>query len=87
MICLDCGHRTHRETLQERLLANNPAFRELMTGGTTADDASALLGRDQARRAHTGSRPDGDTELSPGTEFNFCVPKCLSCGGMLKPVS
>ncbi len=29
--------------------------------------------------------PDGDVELPPEMERNFCVPTCRHCGGVLKP--
>lgn len=68
--CLDCGDRTTRHAVQERLLALNDGWAERLKR-RASDGIEAA--------------PDGDAELPPPALDGFRVPACAACGGMLKP--
>lgn len=70
VVCLDCGHRSGRARLQQRLTELNP----------TATAPDELIGN---RQAHAELRPDGDAVVDDWADF--IVADCLACGGVLKP--
>lgn len=70
--CLGCGHRRHRDDVQARLAARNPAFVARLAQGARVGDA-------------IGAAPDGDVELDDALVESFIVVDCVRCGGVLKP--
>jgi NAD-dependent SIR2 family protein deacetylase len=75
VVCLTCGDRTDRETLQRRMAEANPGFVDLVAGA--APDGS---------RVSSQIRPDGDVVLPDDAVARFVLPRCGVCGGdALKP--
>jgi NAD-dependent SIR2 family protein deacetylase len=79
--CLDCGERTSRRALQERLARLNPWLGTDLEPGRTGSRPDGV----------TQLRPDGVTQLRPDGDavvhdwHDFVVAPCLDCGGRLKP--
>ncbi len=74
VVCLRCGRRSDRASLQVRMTAANPGFLAL---ATAAPDGS---------RVSSQIRPDGDILLADEAVTSFRPPHCLGCGGdVLKP--
>lgn len=71
VLCLDCGERTARNELQERLVALNGGWLDRLGRGS---------GNGGPRAA-----PDGDAELPADSLDGFRPPACARCAGMLKP--
>lgn len=69
--CLECGGREARSSVQRRLLAMNPGFRD--RGDRDADGGRAEIA------------PDGDARVADSVAGDLTVPGCRSCGGVLKP--
>lgn len=69
--CLECGSRTSRGELQDRILELNPDWPRLTEDG--------------GRRATVESAPDGDAEVPAEAARGFRIPACEACGGILKP--
>jgi NAD-dependent SIR2 family protein deacetylase len=70
--CLGCGDRSHRDDVQARLAAQNPAFVDRLARGARVGDA-------------IGAAPDGDVDLDDALVDRFTVVDCARCGGVLKP--
>jgi NAD-dependent SIR2 family protein deacetylase len=68
--CLECGQRTSRVVLDERLRAANPSW----------SPSGAVL---PPGLEETTINPDGDVALE--STDGFVVVDCLACGGVLKP--
>jgi NAD-dependent SIR2 family protein deacetylase len=68
--CLECGQRTSRVVLDERLRAANPSW----------SPSGAVL---PPGLEDTPINPDGDVALE--STDGFVVVDCLACGGVLKP--
>jgi NAD-dependent SIR2 family protein deacetylase len=68
--CLDCGEREHRDAVQTRLEADN-----------------TLLLRELSREGAPELAPDGDADLDATRALleGFVLPRCVRCGGSLKP--
>lgn len=71
VVCLECGTRERRDALQRRLIDLNPDWSESAELRQLIEDAEPA--------------PDGDVELTVGSETAFHVASCLHCGGVLKP--
>lgn len=69
--CLECGAREARSSVQRRLLAMNPGFRD--RGDRGADAGRAEIA------------PDGDARVDDSVARDLAVPGCRRCGGVLKP--
>jgi NAD-dependent SIR2 family protein deacetylase len=69
VICLDCGQRTSRHALDQRLRAVN------------ADWAARAAKRERQARIN----PDGDAVLTDAQVAGFRLVDCQGCGGVLKP--
>lgn len=69
--CLECGERESRSSVQRRLLAMNPCFRERHAAGPR-DGAPEIA-------------PDGDARVDESAASGLAVPGCRRCGGVLKP--
>jgi NAD-dependent SIR2 family protein deacetylase len=73
VICLSCGARTSRVSLDVRLRDANPGW---------AATAEAV---DPEAVDPEAVNPDGDAVVSAAAISSFTVVDCLDCGGMLKP--
>ena len=62
VLCLGCGERTSRTSVQTLMAASN---REWHAAAVAA--------------------PDGDADIDAALVDEFVAPRCLSCGGQLKP--
>ncbi len=71
VLCLSCGRTEPRESVQRRLGKDNPGF----PGGTPSDRGAPA----------DKLAPDGDIELPVSATAGFRTPRCLQCGGVLKP--
>jgi NAD-dependent SIR2 family protein deacetylase len=71
VVCLTCGSTEPRGSIQKRLRKENPGF----PAGTPSD-----RGAPDRKPA-----PDGDIELPSSATAGFRTPRCLRCGGLLKP--
>jgi NAD-dependent SIR2 family protein deacetylase len=69
--CLSCGEIGSRDAYQERLLARNAGWAEML----------ALNERGVAVEV----APDGDAELPVGALASFRPAECAACGGVVKP--
>ena len=69
--CLECGAREERASVQRRLLAMNPGFRE----------RHAVRPLDESPEI----APDGDADVAESAARDLAVPGCRRCGGVLKP--
>ena len=69
VICLDCGQRTSRLALDQRLREANAGWTE----------------RPATRERQTRINPDGDAVLSDDQVAGFRLVDCEGCGGVLKP--
>ena len=69
--CLECGQREARGSVQRRLLAMNPGFRERHASRGPGEGAEIA--------------PDGDAEVDRAAARDLVVPGCRRCGGVLKP--
>ncbi len=75
VVCLQCGDRSARAVLQERMDADNPGF-------TAYVQAVAAEGS----RVSSQIRPDGDIVLADEAVGEFVLPQCQVCGAdRLKP--
>lgn len=75
VVCLTCGDRTRRTSLQERMDEANPGF---------ADQVLGVVG--DASRVSSQIRPDGDIVLDDDAATTFHLQDCLVCGhDTLKP--
>ncbi|MGL4745544.1 MAG: Sir2 family NAD-dependent protein deacetylase [Dermatophilaceae bacterium] len=75
VVCLECGHRSPRGLLQQRLADANPGFASDV--GIVAPDGS---------RASSHPRPDGDIVIPDAVAADFELVACGECGAdMLKP--
>jgi NAD-dependent SIR2 family protein deacetylase len=89
--CLGCGGEESRDSVQERMLALNPAWAEHVRALESARDVSAETpGAASSAGAATpgaapASNPDGDVDLADELTHGFRVPDCEACGGVLKP--
>lgn len=77
--CLDCSRREARSSVQRRLLAMNPAFRERHA------KSSGESGDDRTQGGEPEIAPDGDAHLDDAAARDLTVPGCRRCGGVLKP--
>jgi NAD+-dependent protein deacetylase sirtuin 4 len=83
VVCLSCGRTEARESVQKRLAADNLGFpvplseRGSPVGGT--------LPRHGGDARNEKIAPDGDIELPASATEGFRTPRCLLCGGVLKP--
>jgi NAD-dependent SIR2 family protein deacetylase len=73
VICLSCGVRSSRVSLDARLRDANPGW-----------DATAEAVNPEAVDPEAVN-PDGDAVVSAAAISSFAVAGCLDCGGMLKP--
>ncbi len=80
VVCLECGDRTTRNEMQERLLAAN----EEWLAAVPVRGAAAGTGRGREGGPVAEPAPDGDAELPDDAYDSFAVPAC-ACGGVLKP--
>lgn len=76
VVCLACGHRESRETMQRWLEEDNPRFTE--GGGWRASPPVAP-------GLEVPARPDGDVDLEEAAYADFAVRDCPSCGSFLMP--
>ena len=76
VVCLTCGRTEPRGSIQKRLGRENPGF-----PGVTATQRGAPESGGPAKR----TAPDGDIELPASLTRGFRTPRCLGCGGVLKP--
>ena len=70
VVCMSCGYKVSRESLQRRIVAENP---EWMSGSSSSGAAAAK------------SAPDGDADVADRAIEGFRPPSCTVCGGILKP--
>ena len=80
VVCLECGDRTTRNEMQERLLAAN----EEWLAAVPVRGAAAGTGRGREGGPVAAPAPDGAAELPDDAYDSFAVPAC-ACGGVLKP--
>jgi len=69
VVCLECGDRTLRSDMQERMLEANRDWIAAIPPSTAGPDPA----------------PDGDAELSVDAYADFVIPACRVCSGVLKP--
>jgi NAD-dependent SIR2 family protein deacetylase len=80
--CLECGQRTPRASLDERLRAANPWW--------VPSGVMVPPGLEETRQLE-GTRQDGGPAINPDGDValesadGFVVVNCLACGGVLKP--
>jgi NAD-dependent SIR2 family protein deacetylase len=79
--CLACGALTSRASLQERLLAANPAWRRVTGRG---DGDGDLVGRADDDPI-AAIAPDGDADLADHLIADFRIISCEACDGTLMP--
>jgi NAD-dependent SIR2 family protein deacetylase len=77
VVCLDCGKRESRESVQDRILELNSRW--------FTDFRDDPRWRNSDGETEPEDAPDGDAELTAGEAAGFTIPSCTRCGGILKP--
>ena len=93
VVCLGCGARTSRESVQKTMAAANPAWSGCPGSRERRDDGRDSIGpRDLltvlppvARAGPVALAPDGDADVEGLMIESFAPPRCDRCGGLLKP--
>jgi NAD-dependent SIR2 family protein deacetylase len=93
VVCLGCGGRRSRESVQKTMAASNPAW-----SGCLGSQARQEDGRDSispplplpllpfvTRAGPVAPAPDGDADVEGPMIESFVPPGCDRCGGLLKP--
>lgn len=77
VVCLDCGKKESRASVQKRILELNSAW--------FSKFRRESRWRNSDGETEPENAPDGDAELSAGEAAEFFTPFCKWCGGILKP--
>ncbi len=93
VVCLGCGARRSRESVQQTMAATNPAWsgcpgsRERLGDGRDSICPRDLLPRPSpvACAGPVAPAPDGDADVEGLMIESFAPPRCDRCGGLLKP--
>jgi len=77
VVCLGCGERTSRASVQEAM-ATMAAANLRAVAGVGAPSAAEW-------NATAVTAPDGDADIDERVIERFAAPRCERCGGLLKP--
>jgi len=91
VVCLGCGARTPRESVQATMAAANPGWGACHGSQEDQEDRRRHSTSElQPLQSGTGATqvtpaPDGDADIDAAAVESFVAPRCDRCGGLLKP--